>query len=74
MDEKTANDLAEMILGCATMIGGLHDLLIDKGICSDDEIMRHLAGLEARAASLGQVAAPIRIVRRAREEKQTPRH
>lgn len=68
--------LAEMLLGCIALVGDTHELMIEKGLISEADVLARLRKLEsaARREKLPHMLTAVRIALRARMERAMPRH
>ncbi|HVL73098.1 MAG TPA: hypothetical protein VM434_14615 [Beijerinckiaceae bacterium] len=54
--------VAAMLAGCISLVEDTHDLLIEKGVCTEAEIIARLEILLATAEGLGRhYAVPVRL-------------
>ncbi len=62
--------VAAMLAGCISLVEDTHDLLIEKGVCTETEIIMRLEALLAAAEGLGRhYAAPVRLAVEARRRR-----
>jgi hypothetical protein len=59
---SSPDKVGAMLAGCICLVEDTHDLLIEKGVCTEAEIIARLEALLATAEGLGRhYAAPVRL-------------